>query len=456
MSTLETDIRQAVEDILTARGIIVADAGIMDAIANGPAAGDDSQVMTANGLVKTAARAIAELIDGSAYAGKDLANVDDSAVRDVIRRLMMVESATVSAPPGSPSDGLVYLVPVGATGGWAGEDGKIAVYDSGWTYLTPSIGWTAYSKQTDVLYTYSTGGWVAATPAPASITLAQIAGIDAGGMSVSAKAWAKLPGLYKLRSGGNFGSYDSTRLYCNPGMAASANGQDVVSWSLQLCCDITTSGVTEGGTPPGGAMSTTIGGMLGGSVPPVSTTDLHWYLIRKTANGDLALCASAYRTYGEVIPYMPSGWAMIRKMDFNVVYATGRGALWNGLPNFFNDIDGNWTELTGATNDSNYRLLNEGPNTGDTIVGCATYVGDLSRRLRVKCLVEGVSAAGYAEIAPNGTNSWFPVGWVESGGKAWSEHTVKLDSQRRFKYRVSTSGVRLSVWIMGYMHDDPT
>lgn len=57
------------------------------------------------------------------------------------RRWLAVNSMTLSSAPGAPTVGDAYLVPVGATGIWAGNVGKIAVwFGSGWTYLTPTDG----------------------------------------------------------------------------------------------------------------------------------------------------------------------------------------------------------------------------------------------------------------------------------------------------------------------------
>lgn len=73
--SLQSDIETAVAAILAARDLIVADAALLDGIVNGPATGGTSTVITGAGTVKTAARAIAELLalygalpDGSAAA----------------------------------------------------------------------------------------------------------------------------------------------------------------------------------------------------------------------------------------------------------------------------------------------------------------------------------------------------------------------------------------------------
>lgn len=58
---------------------------------------------------------------------------------DRARRWLGVNSMTLSSAPGTPSVGDAYLVPVGATGIWAGNVGKIALWSgSTWTYITPT------------------------------------------------------------------------------------------------------------------------------------------------------------------------------------------------------------------------------------------------------------------------------------------------------------------------------
>ncbi|MCZ7893309.1 DUF2793 domain-containing protein [Agrobacterium salinitolerans] len=57
------------------------------------------------------------------------------------RRWLAINSMTLSSAPGAPTVGDAYLVPIGATGIWAGNVGKIAVwFGSGWTYLAPTDG----------------------------------------------------------------------------------------------------------------------------------------------------------------------------------------------------------------------------------------------------------------------------------------------------------------------------
>ncbi|MCX2696396.1 phage tail-collar fiber domain-containing protein [Ochrobactrum chromiisoli] len=50
-------------------------------------------------------------------------------------------SMSITAPPASPAIGDAYLIPIGATGAWAGQSGKIAEFTTaGWGIITPPDG----------------------------------------------------------------------------------------------------------------------------------------------------------------------------------------------------------------------------------------------------------------------------------------------------------------------------
>ncbi len=60
---------------------------------------------------------------------------------DRSRRWLGVNSMTLSSAPGAPSAGDAYLIPVGATGIWAGNVGKIAIWSgASWIYIAPTDG----------------------------------------------------------------------------------------------------------------------------------------------------------------------------------------------------------------------------------------------------------------------------------------------------------------------------
>lgn len=84
-------------------------------------------------------------------------------VREDIRVHIMAESASTTAPPASPTDGQFYIVPAGATGVWAGQDGKVAKRATGvWTFLTPVAGWSAWVKDVDRVFVHD-GTWTGST-----------------------------------------------------------------------------------------------------------------------------------------------------------------------------------------------------------------------------------------------------------------------------------------------------
>lgn len=67
----------------------------------------------------------------------------------------------LTAPPGSPSEGDIYIVGASATGDWASQDDDLAIYQDGaWTFVTPLSGWIAWVADETTLYVYSGGSWI--------------------------------------------------------------------------------------------------------------------------------------------------------------------------------------------------------------------------------------------------------------------------------------------------------
>jgi hypothetical protein len=80
---------------------------------------------------------------------------------DAAAQLRVVSSALL-APPTVATDGASYLVPVGASGDWAGAAGRIAVRSNGgWTYLVPRAGWRAWDESLGAHRTFDGSGWIA-------------------------------------------------------------------------------------------------------------------------------------------------------------------------------------------------------------------------------------------------------------------------------------------------------
>lgn len=71
----------------------------------------------------------------------------------------------LTAPPGSPASGDVYIVAGSPTGDWAGHAGAIAIWCEGdditatWIFVTPKAGWRVYVADEPAWYLYSGTSW---------------------------------------------------------------------------------------------------------------------------------------------------------------------------------------------------------------------------------------------------------------------------------------------------------
>ncbi len=77
-------------------------------------------------------------------------------VNEAIARLdgaimLVVEDRDLTAPPGSPGNGDLYIVATGGTGAWAGHDGELAIFFNGWFFWTVKEGFRLWIKDEDVL-----------------------------------------------------------------------------------------------------------------------------------------------------------------------------------------------------------------------------------------------------------------------------------------------------------------
>lgn len=75
----------------------------------------------------------------------------------------------LTAPPGSPTAGSLYIVGAAPTGLWAGQAGKLALWQVGddlssaWLFITPKTGWRVYVIDEAVRYEYTGAAWAALT-----------------------------------------------------------------------------------------------------------------------------------------------------------------------------------------------------------------------------------------------------------------------------------------------------
>lgn len=74
-----------------------------------------------------------------------------------------VISRTITAPPGA-AQGAIYIIPVGATGEWAGKTGQVAIMlPLGWVYFVPHVGWRFWVIAENLFVRYTGSSWVSET-----------------------------------------------------------------------------------------------------------------------------------------------------------------------------------------------------------------------------------------------------------------------------------------------------
>ena len=92
---------------------------------------------------------------------------------------LSVADRDLAAPPPSPSAGERYLIAAGATGDWAGHDGKIAAYqDNAWMFHEPREGWIAWVADEDIALAFDGTAWVALSGAGVSVNPTALVGIN--------------------------------------------------------------------------------------------------------------------------------------------------------------------------------------------------------------------------------------------------------------------------------------
>ena len=102
---------------------------------------------------------------------------------------LTVADRTLTAPPPGPVQGQRHIVAAAATGAWAGQSGKIALWlDGAWQFITPLVGWEAWVTAEATRVTYSGSAW--ATGAGPAIP--PVLSVDEVGISATSDATNRL------------------------------------------------------------------------------------------------------------------------------------------------------------------------------------------------------------------------------------------------------------------------
>lgn len=80
----------------------------------------------------------------------------------------------LTAPPGSESDGDLYIVGASATGSWSSQDGNLALYVNGdYVFITPVEGMAFWVDDEDIFIIYNGASWSEITGGGGSATLTE-------------------------------------------------------------------------------------------------------------------------------------------------------------------------------------------------------------------------------------------------------------------------------------------
>lgn len=96
------------------------------------------------------------LVEGQASA--EITHNEAVNKLDAFVQLSVIDRG-LTEPPAEPNEGDRYLVATGGTGAWEGQDGNIAIYYSGWLFLTPKEGWRMWVADEDLFLIYDGADW---------------------------------------------------------------------------------------------------------------------------------------------------------------------------------------------------------------------------------------------------------------------------------------------------------
>lgn len=75
---------------------------------------------------------------------------------------LSVKDRDLTAPPGTPTAGDMYIIAATPTGAWAGHAAEVAIWDgAAWVFGVPRTGWLAYIEDEQKLSIFRAGAWSA-------------------------------------------------------------------------------------------------------------------------------------------------------------------------------------------------------------------------------------------------------------------------------------------------------
>ena len=218
-----------------------------------------------------------------------------STINDGMERISSLLGAgavdRLSAPPGSPADGSVYLIGAGASGDWAGHSNELGLFiNGGWVFFTPGTDFTIWVADEDRFYKFAAGAWSEALLALAydDYTLASALGILPG--SVGA------PGLY-INGDTNTGLYqpagaDSLGVTIGGTRKAQFDAEGLILGDDGPSADVTLGLVINQGAADDGALALKSSDVAH-AMTALAEADT-WFLARKVDGADGGASLEAY------------------------------------------------------------------------------------------------------------------------------------------------------------------
>lgn len=112
-------------------------------------------------------------------AQKHVTHNEALRILDVLTQLA-VEADDLTSPPLEPSEGMQHIVGDGATGEWTGQDGDVALFETGtWRFFAPRAGWRAYVTGREALVVHDGSEWI-------DLDSAELQEIEAFGLGMTA------------------------------------------------------------------------------------------------------------------------------------------------------------------------------------------------------------------------------------------------------------------------------
>ncbi|EYD76928.1 hypothetical protein Rumeso_01450 [Rubellimicrobium mesophilum DSM 19309] len=100
-----------------------------------------------------------------AQAQKHVTHNEALQLLDAVVQLR-IQDFDLTLPPSDVLPGDVIAIGAGAQGDWAGQDGRLALWDgTGWQFIAPAEGWLAWDAATRALRVLSGGVWLPCVPA---------------------------------------------------------------------------------------------------------------------------------------------------------------------------------------------------------------------------------------------------------------------------------------------------